>query len=59
MSLGRYFASSKKRDLSNEQSEAGDYATKKAKKKMRKGSSTTSFSENDDTFLELAIVVVF
>ena len=47
MSLARYFASSKKRDLSNEQSEAGDDT-----KKMREDSSTTSFSGNDDVFLE-------
>ena len=47
MSLPRYFASSKKRDLSSERSEAGDDT-----KKMREDSSTTSFSENDDAFLE-------
>ena len=41
MSLGKYFVSSKKKDLSNEQSAAGDDT-----KKPRKGSSTISFSEN-------------
>ena len=47
ISLGRYFASSKKRDLSSKQSEAGDDT-----QKMRKDSSTTSFLENEDVFLE-------
>ena len=54
--LARYFASSNKRDVSSEQSEAGHDT-----KKMREDSSTTSFTENADVFLEdfLAIVVVF
>lgn len=38
MSLARYFGSSKKRDLSSEQLEAGDDT-----KKLREGSLTTSF----------------
>ena len=52
MSIARYFASSKKRDLSCEQSEAGDDM-----KKMTEDSSITitSFSENDDVFLERLI----
>ena len=45
MSLSRYFANSKKRDLSSELSQAGDDT-----KKMREDSSTTTFSENDDVF---------
>ena len=47
MSLGRYFASSKKRYLSSEHLEAGDYT-----KKKREDSSTTSFPETDHVFLE-------
>ena len=47
MSLAKYFASTKKRDLSSKQSEAGDDT-----KKKREDSSTTCFSENDDVFLE-------
>ena len=56
MSLAKYFASSKKIDVSSEQLEAADDT-----KKMREDSSTTSFTENDDVFLEdfLAIVAVF
>ena len=49
MSLTKYFASSKKRDLSSEQSEGGNDTKKK---KEREDSSTTSFSENDNVFLE-------
>ena len=45
--FSKIFASSKKRDLNSEQSEAGDDT-----KKMREDSSTTSFSENDDVFQE-------
>ena len=47
MGIVRYFASSKKRNLSSEQSE-DSYNTKK----MREDSSNTNFSENDDFFLE-------
>ena len=47
MSLARYFAVSKKRDLSSKQSEAGDDSKKKTE-----DSSTTCFLENDDVFLE-------
>ena len=47
MNLSRHFASSKKRDLSSELSQAGDDT-----KKMREDSSTTSFSENYDLSLE-------
>ena len=49
MSLTKYFASSKKRDLSSEQSEGGNDTKKK---REREDSSTTSFSENDNVFLE-------
>ena len=45
MSLASFFFNSKKIDLSSEQSEAGD--------DTKKGDSlTTSFSKNDDVFLE-------
>ena len=47
MNLSRYFASSKKRDLSSEQLQAGDDT-----KKMREDISTTKFSENCDLFLQ-------
>ena len=47
MNLSRYFASSKKRDLSSKQSQAGDDT-----KKVREDSSNTSFSENYAIFLE-------
>ena len=47
MSLARHFASSKKINLSSEQSEAGNNT-----KKMREDSSTTSFYEKNDLFLE-------
>ena len=45
MSLARYFASSKKSDLSSKQLEARDDTKKKTE-----DSSTTSFSKNDDVF---------
>ena len=47
MSLARHFAGSKKINLSSEQLKAGNNT-----KKMREDSSTTSFSEKNDVFLE-------